>query len=156
MIDLRRYSFGAHVGVLTSLGLLVGLEDISGARSAIIESLLITGIAGNLESALGIYVYHTSERMDDPHALANALGNFGAWLSISLSFIIIVLSAPRLGSAVVYAILWGLGLLAFLGWAGAKAHKTDPLIEIAKHVGMGIAGLAVSEAIGDIVPVVIP
>lgn len=155
MIKVRNYTFGAHAGAITSLGLVAGLEGMPGAKIAAIESLLITAIAGNLEVALGIYMYHSSGRAGEGDALASAIGNFCAWLAIALSFAMIILVAQSPRTALTVAAAWGVSLLAVLGYLVAQSRRKNIAAEILKHISVGIVALAIGQAIRKVVPLLL-
>ncbi len=55
-MDIRNFSFGGPAAVVTSLGLIIGLDAAPAARATIVGSLLIVAIAGNLTDSLSIHI----------------------------------------------------------------------------------------------------
>jgi hypothetical protein len=144
---LRRVSFGSPAAIVTSTGLIVGLQTATVRRSAIAGSLLIFALADNLTDSLGIHIYQESERLNTPEAFRTTVANFLARLILALSFLALVLIAP--GPAVVYlSILWGLILLSGLSYLLARARQVSALSEIFKHCAVALAVVALSKAIG--------
>jgi len=48
-MDSRNFSFGGVAAVVTSLGLIIGLDAASASRATIVGGLLIVAIADNLQ-----------------------------------------------------------------------------------------------------------
>ena len=92
MIDLRKVSFGGPVAIVTSMGLVVGLDAATAAKATVVSTLLIIGIADNLTDSLSVHIYQESERLPEREAFVTTVANFFAWFLVSISFIAIVLT----------------------------------------------------------------
>jgi len=148
---LRRVSFGATAAIVTSVGLIAGLNAASAARSAVVGSLLIVALADNLTDSLGVHVYQESERLAQRDALRTTLANFATRLLVSLSFVACVLLLPARFSVYVSAI-WGFGLLSGLTYLLARAREISPIREICKHCAVALAVIVLSALVGIWVP----
>jgi VIT1/CCC1 family predicted Fe2+/Mn2+ transporter len=149
--DLRRVSFGATAAIVTSMGLIVGLDAVTADRTTTVGSLLIIAIADNLTDSLGVHVYQESERLVAREAFCTTVTNYLARLLVSLSFIGLVLLLPRQLSTVL-AVVWGLGLLATLSLRLARARGVSPGPEILKHCTVAMVVIALSRMIGAWIP----
>ena len=149
-MQIRNYSFGATAAIVTSIGLIVGLDAATAAKATILSGLLIVAIADNLTDSLSIHIYQESERLEPRAAFRATLINFSARLGLSLSFVILMVILP-LRVAVVVSILWGLSLLTGLSYALARTRKLPVLPEIAKHVAVAVVVMLSSKAIGHII-----
>ena len=83
-------------------------------------------IADNLTDSLSIHIYQESEQLESSAAFRATLINFAARLSLSLSFVILMVILP-LRIAVVASILWGLLLLTGLSYRLARTRKVPVL-----------------------------
>jgi vacuolar iron transporter family protein len=149
--SLRRISFGAPAAIVTSIALIVGLDTAAAHRAAIVGSLLILALADNLTDALGVHIYQESERLAQPDAFRTTVANFLTRLLVSLSFVALVLTthAPLRSYL---SLTWGLLLLALLSYLLARARAVSPPAEIAKHCAVALIVIALSAAIGWLVP----
>ena len=145
--DLRWISFGSPSAIVTSMALIVGLDTATATRMTVLASLLIIGIADNLTDSLSVHIYQESERLAEKHAFRTTVANFAARFAVSLSFILLFLVLPTV--VAVYACLaWGGFLLSWLSYLLAKARGVGPLSEILKHLGVAVAVIVLSSAIG--------
>lgn len=150
-LRLRRVSFGGPAAIVTSIGLIVGLDAAAADRAAIVGSLLILALADNLTDALGVHIYQEAERLAQAQAFHTTVANFLTRLLVSASFIALVLvTRPPLRSYL--SLAWGLLLLSLLSYLLARARKVDPAGEIAKHCAVALLVIALSAAIGRLVP----
>ena len=144
--DLRWLSFGGPAAIVTSMGLMVGL-DAATTKATVIASLLVIAIADNLTDSLSVPIYQEAERLAARQAFRTTVANFFARLLTTASFILLFLLTPAPDSIWV-CVAWGLVLLSGLSYLLAEARGADPLAEIGKHVGVAFAVIAVSKAIG--------
>ncbi len=138
---LRRVSFGATAAIVTSVGLIAGLNAASAARSAVVGSLMIVALADNLTDSLGVHVYQESERLAQRDALRTTLTNFAARFLVSLSFVACVLLLPTPVCVYVSAV-WGLGLLSGLSYLLARQRNVSPIKETFKHCTLALVVLS--------------
>jgi len=147
MVDVRKVSFGGTAALVTSMGLIVGLDAATTARGVVVGSLLIVGLADNLTDALSVHVYQESEGLPERQALLTTVTNFGARLGVSLSFVAIVALLPT-DVAIVVAVGWGLLLLSGMTYLLARSRRVRAGPEILKHAAVAIVVIALSKAIG--------
>lgn len=149
---LRRISFGGTAAIVTSMGVIVGLNAATAQRATIIGSLLIVALADNLTDSLGVHVYQESERLAEHEAFRTTVANFATRLLVSLSFVAIVALVPTAPGVILASLAWGLLLLAGLSHLLAKARGVTPLSEIGKHCAVAAIVIALSTAIGTWIP----
>ncbi len=149
---LRRISFGGTAAIVTSMGVIVGLNAATVQRAAIVGSLLIVALADNLTDSLGVHIYQESERLAEHEAFRTTVANFATRLLVSLSFIAIVVLIPTAAGAALSSLAWGLLLLAGLSHQLAKARGFAPLSEICKHCAVATIVIVLSAAIGRWIP----
>jgi len=147
MIDLRGLSFGGTAALVTSMGLVVGFDAVTAAKSTIISGLFIVGLADNLTDSLSVHVYQESERLPEKEAFRTTVTNFIARFGISLSFVAIFVFAPA-SAAVFLCIAWGFTLLSCLSYFLARARAVSPSLEIVKHTAVAMLVIVISKIIG--------
>lgn len=149
-MDIRNFSFGGAAAIVTSLGLIIGLDAASASRATIVGSLLIVAIADNLTDSLSIHMYQESERLDTRKAFRATLINFATRLSLSLSFVLLMISFP-LRIALIASSIWGFLLLTGLTYAVARDRGRPVIPELLKHLSAAVAVVVVSKVIGDVI-----
>lgn len=116
-------SFGLTSAVITTLGLLVGLNSSTGSKLAIISGILIIALADAFSDALGIHVSEESnEGNTSRHVWEATIVTFLSKLIFALTFIIPFLFFNLVVSTFV-SIAWGMFLLVFLSYKIGKRGK---------------------------------
>jgi len=137
-------SFGLTSGVITTLGLLVGLSAGTNSRTAVLGGILTIAVADSLSDALGIHMAEESEGVHSQREVWIAtLTTFTAKLVTALTFAIPVLFLD-LGLAVVVSIVWGASTLTLLSLDLARRQEVSPTPLVAEH--LGVAALVVVAA----------
>jgi VIT1/CCC1 family predicted Fe2+/Mn2+ transporter len=143
------FSFGMTSGVITTLGLMVGLHSGTNSRLAVIGGILTIAIADAFSDALGI---HVSEEYENVHTekeiWASTISTFIAKFAFALTFLVPAILLP-LGTAIIVSVAWGLLVLAVMSHQLARAQKTRALPIIAEHLGIAIIVIIVTHYVGD-------
>ena len=146
-VDLRSVSFGSPVAIVTSMGLIIGLDAATATKAAVVGSLLIIGIADNLTDSLSVHIYQEAEKLAHRRAFRTTVANYFARLITTASFVLIFLLLPG-AAAVLGSALWGFLLLSGLSFVLAKARQVSPLAEIYKHAGIAVVVIGISKLLG--------
>lgn len=142
-------SFGLTSGVITTLGLMVGLHSGTHSRAIVIGGILTIAVADAMSDALGIHVSEESKNSGPPsHIWEATLATFMAKFVIAATFVIPVLVRP-LGQAIVISVIWGLLLLTALSVVVARAQAISPWKVIAEHLIIALCVVAITHAVGD-------
>src|SRR3990167_1252946 len=119
-------SFGLTSGVITTLGLMVGLNSGTHSRPVVIGGILTIAIADAMSDALGIHVSEESKNTSPARQIwESTLATFLAKFVIALTFAVPVLAVP-LAQAMIISVIWGLLLLAGLSFLIARAQGIAP------------------------------
>jgi vacuolar iron transporter family protein len=149
-----RFAYGISSGVLTTLGVMVGLMGATASRLAVIGGILSIAIADSLSDSLGVYSLKISERgTTKKQALKSAINVFIGKLIFALSFIIPFLLFS-LNSAIIISIVWGLLLIIFLNLLISIAQGENIFKTILKNTLITIAVLVVSYALGLLIKLI--
>jgi VIT1/CCC1 family predicted Fe2+/Mn2+ transporter len=149
-IQIRNFSFGGTSAIVTNMGLIIGFDQTTVTKAAILSGLLIVAIADNLTDSLSIHIYQESEQLEEREAFRATLTNFGARLSLSLSFMFLLMVLPP-GAVTIASIVWGMFLLVGLTYLVAQSLKTPVLPEIWKHLAVAVVVILISKMIGHII-----
>lgn len=105
-------SFGLTSGIITTLGLIVGLYSGTHSKLAVMGGILTIAIADALSDSLGIHISEESEgRHSSKQVWLATVSTFLAKFVFASTFIvpILLLNFP---TAIVVSIVWGLFLLS--------------------------------------------
>ncbi len=141
-------SFGLTSGVITTLGLMVGLNSGTHSRPIVIGGILTIAIADAMSDALGIHVSEESKNSGPVLQIWEAtMATFLAKFVIALTFVVPVLVTP-LDLAILISIMWGLLLLAGLSFVIARAQGIAPWKVIGEHLVIALCVVALTHAVG--------
>jgi vacuolar iron transporter family protein len=142
-------SFGLTSGVITTLGLMVGLHSGTHSRSVVIGGILTIAVADAMSDALGIHVSEESKNSGPSrHIWEATLATFAAKFVIALSFVVPVMIRP-LDQAIWLSVVWGCLLLAVLSFFVARAQAISPWKVIGEHLFIALCVVAITHAVGD-------
>lgn len=143
------FSFGLTSGIITTLGLMVGLQAGTNSRLAVIGGVLTIAIADAFSDALGI---HIAEETESAHTTAeiwcSTVFTFLSKFIVAMSFTIPVLLLP-LNQAVVTSVVYGLTLLAAFSYFLARQEKNGPWTVILEHVLIAAIVIFLAHYVGD-------
>jgi VIT1/CCC1 family predicted Fe2+/Mn2+ transporter len=141
-------SFGLTSGVITTLGLMVGLYSGSRSTSVVLGGILTIAVADSLSDAMGIHAAEESRNEGSQrHIWEATLSTFVAKFAIAGSFAVPVFFFS-LETAVIVGIGWGLLLLALLSFWMARLQDTEPWKVVLEHVSIGILVIAMTHYLG--------
>jgi len=143
------FSFGLTSGIITTLGLLVGLNYSTHSKLAVIGGILTIAIADAFSDAMGIHLsQESSSKLNATSVWESTLATFFTKLIFASSFVIPILLF-ELALAVWICIFWGLILLAIFSYMIARQNKTRPIEVITEHLGIAIFVILVSAYLGN-------
>jgi len=143
------FSFGLTSGIITTLGLIVGLHSGTHSRPVIIGGILTIAIADAFSDALGI---HISEESENKHTTIeiweSTLSTFVAKFLFAMTFVIPILFLS-LTTAIIVSVVWGLSLLGIFSFYIAKEQKVKPWKVIMEHLFIALAVVGITHYVGD-------
>ena len=136
-------------GVITTLGLIVGLHAGTHSTLAVLGGVFTIAVADALSDALGIHISEEAENtLSGRQIWLATLATFAAKFVMAGTFIVPILLLP-LATAITVSVAWGLLVLAVLSVRLARVQRLSPLPVIVEHVGIGLAVVALTHVIGD-------
>jgi VIT1/CCC1 family predicted Fe2+/Mn2+ transporter len=140
--------FGATSGVITTIGLIVGLNSGTQSVIAVLGGILVIAVADAMSDALGIHLAEEADPdTDHGHVWSATIATFLTKFIFSISFAVPLLLLP-LGPAVIASVVWGLLVIVILSYLLAKSQKESPLFIIGEHVGIAVLVIVFSHYIG--------
>jgi len=135
------FSFGLTSGIITTLGLMVGLHSGTHSQLTVIGGILTIAIADAFSDALGIHIAEESRNTHGPKEIwESTLATFATKFIVALSFVVPVLLLS-LATAIIVSIVWGLLLLASLSIHLANLQRISRWKVVLEHVF--IAGVVI-------------
>ena len=149
-LSLRKgFSFGLTSGIITTLGLIVGLQSSTNSYIAIIGGVLVIAIADALSDAFGV---HVSEEAENKHSnrevWESTAATFISKFIFAITFLIPVLIFS-LDIAIMVSVFWGLFLISIFSFYMAKIQETSPLKIVTEHLLIAIIVIIMTHYIGE-------
>jgi len=142
------FSFGLTSGIITTLGLMVGLHAGTHSKLVVLGGILTIAIADALSDALGIHISEESENKHSAKEIWEATGStFFSKFIFALTFIVPVLLF-ELSTAIVISIIWGFSLLSILSFSIAKEQGTRPWRVVAEHLAVALVVIIITHYVG--------
>ena len=145
------FSFGLPSGIVTTLGLMVGLNSITQSRLVVIGGILTIALADSFSDAMGMHFAQESD---------NTLTHIDVWKStlftllskfIFSSIFIIPVLFLCLHKAILISILVGLFLIFVISLILARKRNDNPLKVITEHIAITIFVIFITHHIGEFV-----
>lgn len=133
--------FGATSGVITTIGLITGLNSGTRSVAAVLGGILVIAVADSMSDALGIHLAEEADpQTDHQHVWRATITTFITKFVFALSFAVPLLLLP-LAPAVIASIIWGMLVIVVLSFFLARSQDESPWPIVLEH--LGIAGLVV-------------
>ena len=143
------FSFGITSGIITTLGLMVGLNSGTHSKLVVIGGVLTIAIADAFSDALGI---HISEESENKHTTKeiweSTIATFVSKFAFAMTFVIPVLLFP-LTTAIYVSIVWGFTLLGLFSFYIAKEQGVKPWKVVIEHLVIALAVIIITHYVGD-------
>ena len=144
-------SFGLTSAVITTLGLITGLDSSTGSRLVIISGILTIAVADAFSDALGMHILVESENHHSPREIWEAtLATFSSKLIFALSFLIPFLLFD-VQSAFWISVAWGLMVLVYVSYRLAQSQKLKTGHVIREHLVIAVVVLVLGHYSGHLI-----
>ncbi len=147
----KGFSFGLTSGIITTLGMIVGLNSGTHSRAVVLGGILLIAIADSLSDALGIHIAEEAEKGTTTREVwRSTFSTLLSKLVVASTFIIPVLLL-QLSTAIVVSVLWGLSLISVLSYHIAKRKNIKPYKLVAEHLIIAILVIIITHYIGELI-----
>ncbi len=142
-------SFGLTSGVITTLGLIVGLHAGTHSRMVVIGGILTVAVSDAMSDALGIHISEEARKRGSArHVWEATLATFLSKFVIAITFLFPIVLYP-VSEAILISVIWGLFLLTALSYFVAGTQAISPWRAIVEHLIIACLVVAGSYAIGS-------
>lgn len=150
-LEVGGVSFGLTSGVITTLGMIVGINVATESRLAIVTSIFTVSVVDSLSDAFGIYLSEES-RLDEsnkPIWIISIYTFFAKFLAI-IFFALPFLLFNNNNFSMVFSVIFGLFLVLLLSFFVAKRSKKSIFQSVFEHVGLAIVVIIASYYVGGL------
>lgn len=145
------FSFGLTSGIITTLGLMVGLHAGTHSTLAVAGGVLTIAIADAFSDALGIHISEEAEIKHTPREIwESTIATFFTKFLFALTFLVPVLLLP-LSQAVFVSIVWGLLALSLFSYHIAVRSGESPLKVVGEHLLAAVVVVISSQLVGEFI-----
>jgi vacuolar iron transporter family protein len=128
------FSFGITSGIVTTLGLIVGLNSGTHSQVTVIGGILTIAIADSFSDALGIHISEESEgKHTEKEIWQSTISTFIAKFVFASIFIFPILFF-KLSTAIIISIILGLSLLSILSFLLSRKQNTNAWKVVLEHL----------------------
>ena len=150
----RGLSFGLTSGVITTLGLLIGLAASTNSKAIVLSGILTIAIADALSDAMGMHLSEEqAENNGARHVWIATISTFVGKFIVALTFALPILLLPTLLMGAIFNIGWGVLLLAAFSWHIATEHKKSITKTVGEHLLITAAVIAITYFLGTLLKV---
>jgi VIT1/CCC1 family predicted Fe2+/Mn2+ transporter len=142
------FCFGVTSGIITTLGLMVGLHSGTHSTLAVIGGVLTIAIADAFSDALGMHISEEAEGNNTKEIWESSIATFFTKLVFALSFVIPVLTF-ELTTAIEVSVIWGLLLIVILSTFIARDKKENVWKVVLEHLAIALLVIFITHYTGD-------
>ncbi len=142
--------FGLTSGVITTLGLTVGLHAGTDSLQAVVGGILTIAVADAMADALGMHISKEADHLPVRQVWNATFATFATKFLMAISFLLPLLLLP-LTVAVVVSVVWGILVVAVLSLRLARARQEAVLPVVGEHVAIAIVVVVATHYLGELV-----
>jgi VIT1/CCC1 family predicted Fe2+/Mn2+ transporter len=145
------FSFGLPSGVVTTLGLMVGLNSTTQSHFVVIGGILTIAIADSLSEAMGMHFAQESENtLSHEDVWKSTFFTFLAKFIFSFIFIFPVLIL-ELNTAIIICVIIGIYLIFAISLIIARDRNDNPYIVIGSHLTITFIVIIIAHYLGILI-----
>ena len=142
------FSFGTTSGIITTLGLIVGLNAGTHSVLAILGGILSIAVADGLSESTAMHVSKKSESKCLSYVWESTFATLIAKFIVTMTFAIPVISTD-LQTAVWIDVAWGLFLLSILTYLVSEYKKEERWKDILEHLVIAVFTIIATHYLGE-------
>ena len=146
-----KMSYGISSAVLTTLGIMVGLDSSTQSKVAVVAGITAIAVSDSMSDAMGIYTAKKAERgTTESAAMKNAISVYLTKLAFTLSFLVPFIFLP-IQSAIFVSLVWGLMLLSFVSAQIAFVQEESIPKSVGKNLLMATVIIVLAYVFGQVI-----
>ena len=141
-------NFGLCSGVITTLGLIVGLHAGTESQLAVIGGIVTIAVADSFSDALGIHLAQESDANATRRDIWEAtLATLVAKMGMALTFLVPVLLLDA-QAGIIASVAWGLLVITVISVVLARRQQQPPLPAVLEHLAIAALVILVTYGVG--------
>lgn len=145
-------SFGLTSAVITTMGLMLGLNSATSSKLAVVGGVVSLAFADGFSDAVAVHTLVEAEGKKGRQVWEAAFSTFLAKFFLPLIFLIPLLFF-ELSQAILFSIAVGLALLIGLAFMIAKIQKEKASSVITEHITLAVIVLIITHYVGKVVAI---
>jgi len=146
----RGLGFGITSGVITTIGLMIGLYSSTNSKLAILGGIITIAIADALSDSLGIHISEESVNKNKKRIWQSTFSTFIFKFLTAIIFVIAILIFP-LKIGILINLILGIIILTLFSYKIAKNQKEKPLKIITEHLSIAILVIIITFFLGKLI-----
>ncbi len=143
--------FGLTSGIITTLGMIIGLNSSTSSKTAVIGGIVVIAIADALSDALGIHISEESTNVHTTKEIWEATtATFCSKFVFALIFIFPFLFFS-LHLSIIICVIMGLSLIAIFSVYLAQRQKIPAYKAVFEHIFIAIVVIIAAHYVGEAV-----
>ena len=149
------FNFGLTSGIITTLGLMVGLHSSTHSKLVVIGGILTIAIADALSDAMGIHMAEESENKHTKQEVWESTFSTIFFKFIFSSIFIFPVLLLELKKAIVISVMVGLYILLVNSFVIAREQNTNPWKIIGEHLIIAVLVITATHYIGHFISILL-
>jgi VIT1/CCC1 family predicted Fe2+/Mn2+ transporter len=150
----RGFSFGLTSGIITTLGLMIGLYASTESKLVVLGGILTIAIADAFSDSLSMHISEESQNKKNPKEIwRSTVMTFFAKFFFALIFIIPILLIP-LKISVILNIIIALVIITFYNYYIAKIEKKRISSVVGEHLMITVFVIIATFYAGKLIPLI--
>ncbi|MBD3310004.1 hypothetical protein GF351_02185 [Candidatus Woesearchaeota archaeon] len=142
-------SFGLTSGIITTLGLIVGLEAGTHSKGVVLGGIIVIAVADGLSDSLGIHISEESGgNRKTREVWESTAATFFSKMFFALTFAVPILLL-QLRTAIIASVAWGLALIALFSYSLTKKTEISRLKAVLEHIAIAVLVIISTHWIGQ-------
>lgn len=146
------FNFGLTSGIITTLGLIVGLHGTTNSTMVIIGGIFTIAIADAFSDSLGIHICQESDDKTPREVWVSTASTFITKFLFAMTFVVPVLFFD-ITTALMVSIVWGVLIISAISFRIAKRKKETVWKVVGEHLVITLLVIVATHFIGDWVAV---
>ena len=143
----KGFGFGITSGIITTLGLIVGLYSGTHSKYVVLGGIFMIAIADAMSDALGIHISEESINKKCKEVWESTISTFVFKFIFALIFVLPFLFL-ELKSAIIFCVIFGLTLLSVFSFYIAKGQKSNSWYVVLEHLVIAIIVIIITYFVG--------
>jgi VIT1/CCC1 family predicted Fe2+/Mn2+ transporter len=143
----KGFGFGITSGIITTLGLIVGLYSGTNSKFIVLGGIMMIAIADAMSDSLGIHLSEEFNHSGTREIWESTISTF-VFKFIFASMFIVPFLFLELKSAIIFCIVFGLTILSIFSYYVARKQKVNSFYVILEHLVIAIIVIIVTYYVG--------